>query len=72
MEKILILFTNDNGQYMVEVVLPADEKHDFDMVFTIDETANLSNWEKTKQELCNPTTEDGQLFGVIQKFGRRF
>ena len=72
MERIAIYFINDEGNYYIEntsvftgeYIPETDYKHIPTRI--IDESIDWRNYERTKQELANPTTKDGEIFVVVQ------
>jgi TRAP-type uncharacterized transport system substrate-binding protein len=73
MRKVAIFFTNDEGKYYIENsanftgydIPETSYKHN--PVRVIDETVDWRNYEKTRDELSNPTTVDGDVLVVIKE-----
>jgi hypothetical protein len=72
-KKIAIFFTNDEGEYYIEntaiftgyAIPETSYKHK--PVLVSDESSEWRNYEKTKQELANPTTLNGDVFVVVHE-----
>jgi TRAP-type uncharacterized transport system substrate-binding protein len=71
--KVAIFFSNDEGKYYIENaavftgydIPKTSYKHE--PVRVIDETVDWRNYEITRDELANPTTEDGDVLVVVKE-----
>lgn len=72
MQKVAVYFINDNGEYYIENTVAftgeqiPNSSYDHDIAVVSDESSEWRNYQKTKRELYNPTTKDGEVFVVIK------